>query len=105
MRRSLIVVGVGLVLAVSGGVGVATNSEPSTAPPATAVPRVVPDSGQDLAASIAALQDTLRRVPGDYASWANLAVGYVEQARLTGNATYYEKADEAAARSFEVEPD
>ncbi len=38
-------------------------------------------------------------------SWANLAVAYVEQARLTGNATYYQKADEAAARSFEVEPD
>ena len=105
MRRSLIVVGVGLVLAVSGGVGVATNSEPSAAPPTTTVPRVVPDSGQDLATSIAALQATLRRVPGDYASWANLAVGYVEQARLTGNATYYEKADEAAAKSFEVEPD
>ena len=38
-------------------------------------------------------------------SWANLAVAYVEQARITGNATFYEKADDAAARSFEVEPD
>ncbi|RYC07142.1 tetratricopeptide repeat protein [Nocardioides zhouii] len=105
MRRTLIVIGVGLVLAVSGGIGFATSSDPSSPTPSAAVPRVVPDSGQDLEASIAALQNTLRRLPGDYVSWANLSVAYVEQARLTGNATYYEKADEAAARSFDVEPD
>ncbi len=105
MRKSLIVVGVGLVLAVSGGIGVATTSDPSTATPQGAVARIVPDSGLDLEASIASLQETLRRVPGDHVSWANLAVAYVEQARITGNATYYEKADEAAARSFDVEPD
>ena len=104
-RQSLIVVGVGLVLAVSGGIGFATSTDPSSSTPSAAVPRVVPDSGQDLEASIAALQSTLRRVPQDHVSWANLAVAYVEQARLTGNATYYEKADDAAARSFEVEPD
>jgi tetratricopeptide (TPR) repeat protein len=105
VRRSLIVVGIGLVLGVSGGIGVATTSSPSTTPPAASVPRVVPDSGQDLEASIAALQDTLRRVPADYVSWANLAVAYVEQARVSGNATFYDKADEAVARSFELEPD
>jgi tetratricopeptide (TPR) repeat protein len=105
MRKSLIVVGVGLVLAVSGGIGFATSSDPSSTTPAAAVPRVVPNAGQDLETSIAALQGTLRRVPQDHVSWANLAVAYVEQARLTGNAAYYEKADDAAARSFEVEPD
>ncbi len=105
MRKSLIVVGVGLVLAVSGGIGFATSTTPSSTTPAAAVPRVVPNSGQDLDASILALQNTLRRLPQDHVSWANLAVAYVEQARITGNATYYGKADEAAARSFEVEPD
>ncbi len=105
MRRSLIVVGVGLVLAVSGGIGVATTTSPTSAPPAGSIARVIPNSGQNLEASIAGLQDTLRRVPGDYVSWANLAVAYVEQARVSGNATFYAKADEAAARSFEVEPD
>lgn len=105
MRKSLIVIGVGLVLAVSGGIGVATTTSPTPPTPAAAVPRVVPDSGQDLDASIAALQNTLRRLPADHVSWANLAVAYVEQARVTGNATYYQKADEAAARSFEIEPD
>ncbi|KRF34654.1 tetratricopeptide repeat protein [Nocardioides sp. Soil805] len=105
MRRTLTVAGIGLVLAVSGGIGFATTSDPATTAPAGSVGRIVPDSGQDLEASIAALQDTLRRVPGDHGSWANLAVAYVEQARVSGNATYYDKADEAAARSFEVEPD
>ncbi len=105
MRKSLIVIGVGLVLAVSGGIGFATSTTPSSTTPAAAVPRVVPNSGQDLDASILALQNTLRRLPQDHVSWANLAVAYVEQARITGNATYYGKADEAAARSFEVEPD
>lgn len=105
MRKSLIVVGVGLVLAVSGGIGVATTSSPTSGPPPGSIARVIPDSGQDLDAAIASLQGTLRRVPNDYASWANLSVAYVEQARVTGNATYYAKADEAAARSFEVEPD
>lgn len=105
MRRSLIVIGAGLVLAVSGGIGVATTSDPTATPPAAAVARVVPDSGQDLDAVVASLQATLRRVPGDHVSWANLAVAYVEQARVTGNATYYDKADEAAAESFDIEPD
>lgn len=105
MRKCLIVIGVGLVLAISGGIGFARSTDSPAPTPAAAVPRVVPDSGQDLETSIRALQVTLGRVPDDYVSWANLAVAYVEQARLTGNATYYAKADEAAARSFEVDPD
>lgn len=105
MRRSLTVIGIGLVLAVSGGIGVANTSDGPAEPRASSVARVVPDSGQDLEASIIALQDTLRRLPGDHVSWANLAVAYVEQARLTGLASYYEKADDAVARSFEIAPD
>lgn len=104
MRKSLVVIGVGLVLAVSGGIGVATTADLSPAPPGGPVARVVPNSGQDLESAVAALQDTLRRVPRDHVSWANLAVAYVEQARVTGNATYYGMADEAAARSFGIEP-
>lgn len=105
MRRTAIVIGVGLVLAVSGGIGIATTSGELEESPAPAVARVVPDSGQDLDATIISLQDTLRRVPRDHDSWANLAVAYVEQARVTGLASYYEKADEATSRSFSIEPD
>lgn len=105
MRRSLTVIGIGVALAVSGGIGVASTTDSEPAAPAGSVARVVPDSGQDLAGSITALQATLRRLPADYVSWANLGVAYVEQARITGNASYYDKADEAVARSFHVEPD
>jgi tetratricopeptide (TPR) repeat protein len=105
MRRSLIVVGIGAVLAASGGIGVATTTERDTAPPVASVARVLPSSGQDLGATVTALQATLRRVPGDHVSWANLAVAYVEQARTTGLASYYDKADQAVDRSFEAEPD
>jgi tetratricopeptide (TPR) repeat protein len=104
MRRSLIVVGIGTVLAASGGIGVATT-ERDTAPPVASVARVLPSSGQDLGATVTALQETLRRVPGDHVSWANLAVAYVEQARTTGLASYYDKADRAVDRSFAAEPD
>jgi len=105
MRRSLIVVGIGAVLAASGGIGVATTAERATAPPVASVARVLPSTGQDLDATVTALQATLRRVPGDHVSWANLAVAYVEQARTTGLASYYDRADRAVDRSFEVEPD
>lgn len=104
MRRTLTVIGIGLVLAVSGGLGVATSSDPDPDLPLAAAPQVVPDSGQDLETTIAALQDTLRRVPGDHTSWAALAVAYVEQARVDGDASLYAKADDAAARSLEIEP-
>ena len=56
MHKSLVVIGAGLVLAVSGGIGVATTSDPTGTPRAGSVARVVPDSGLDLEASIASLQ-------------------------------------------------
>ncbi|WP_310529659.1 tetratricopeptide repeat protein [Nocardioides sp.] len=105
MRRSLNVSGIGVVLSISGGIGVATTSDPAPAGTTPSVARIVPNSGQDLTATITSLQDTLRRVPGDYVSWANLAVAYVEQARVTGLFTYYDKADKAASESFSIEPD
>lgn len=105
MRKSVTVIGIGLVLAVSGGIGVVTTADPPPAPISSSVPRVVPDSGQDLEASITALQSSLRRLPQDHVSWANLAVAYVEQARITGLASYYDKADQAVSRSFSIEPE
>ena len=105
MRRSIAVISIGVVLGVSGGIGFATKSEPPAPPAPVSVARVVPDSGQDLTGTIDALQNTLKRLPEDYVSWANLSVAYVEQARITGLFTYYEKADEAADRSFSIEPD
>ena len=105
MRRTLTVLGIGLVLAVSGGIGVATTSDSPVASTNPSVVRVAPGSGQDLDATITALQDTLRRLPEDHVSWAYLSLAYVEQARVTGLATYYDKADEAVSRSLSIAPD
>jgi tetratricopeptide (TPR) repeat protein len=54
---------------------------------------------------IASLQEGLRRVPGDAPGWATLGLAYVEQARVTGDPTYYGKADQVIARSLEEQPD
>ena len=58
-----------------------------------------------LAESIARAQERLRRVPGDWVTWAALGVAYVEQARVTTDPTYYPKAEGAARRSLTVRPD
>jgi tetratricopeptide (TPR) repeat protein len=61
---------------------------------------VVPTGrGQDLTGLIASLQERLRDLPEDYTSWASLALAYVEQARVTGDPAYYDKADQAVAES------
>lgn len=104
MPRYLILIVIALVLSVSGGIGLATTPDPQPAPAAVPVPAVAAP-GQDLAGTIEALQVTLQRLPGDHASWASLAVAYVEQGRLTGVPSYYEQASEAADRSLELEPD
>ena len=54
--------------------------------------------------SIPALQQRLRTVPGDHRSWSSLALAYVEQARITGDPTYYPKAETAVARAARLAP-
>jgi tetratricopeptide (TPR) repeat protein len=61
-------------------------------------------SAAALAANIAAAQRRLARLPGDWATWAELGVAYVQQARLTADPSYYPKAEGAVRRSFEVQP-
>jgi tetratricopeptide (TPR) repeat protein len=59
----------------------------------------------DLSSTIAALQTRLRRIPADAGSWAALGSAYIQQARVTGDPTYYPKAAGALHRSLAVEPD
>lgn len=54
------------------------------------------------AAGLAALQAQLRRQPVDYDSWAVLGFEYVQQARITGDPTYYPKAEGALKRSLSL---
>ncbi|MER6816104.1 hypothetical protein ABT299_43145 [Spirillospora sp. NPDC000708] len=49
---------------------------------------------------IARYQQTLRRAPGDYSTWAALGAAYVQQARITVNPDFYPKAEGALRRSL-----
>ncbi|MEV4107388.1 tetratricopeptide repeat protein [Nonomuraea sp. NPDC049695] len=48
------------------------------------------------------LQERLRRLPGDYRGWAELASQYVDQARITGDPSYYTKAEGAIATAAKL---
>ncbi len=100
MRRPLIYLGVPVLVAVvlllTGGV-LGGHSRPAAAPVAAPTDR--------LADSIARAQDRLRTLPKDWRTWAALASAYVEEARVTANPTYYQKAQGAAQQSLTLHPD
>lgn len=104
MRKYILVLLVSLGLAIAGGIGVATRSEPQPAAAAGSGIRITPDDGRDLSAVIDSLKETLRRVPTDQVTWATLALAYVEQVRVNGDVALYDLADDAVARSLEIQP-
>ncbi len=104
MRKYILVLLVSLGLAVAGGIGVATRSEPQPAAAAGSSIRITPDDGRDLSAVIDSLKETLRRVPTDQVTWATLALAYVEQVRVNGDVALYDLAEDAVARSLEIQP-
>ncbi|MFD9701584.1 tetratricopeptide repeat protein [Lentzea sp. NPDC059081] len=59
----------------------------------------------DVQRTISAAQERLRRVPEDATTWASLGSAYVEQARITGDPTYYGKAQGALETSLRHKPD
>ena len=71
----------------------------------TSAPPLASSSGADLAQAIGALQERLRRLPEDHTAWAALGTAYVQQAAVTGDPSFYAKAEGALRRSLEVEPD
>ncbi len=58
-----------------------------------------------LESSITAAQQRLEEVPADWTTWAQLGSAYVEQARVTADPSYYERADGALARSLALHPE
>lgn len=80
--------------AVLGGTGSATEERTAPTRAAGAAP-----------GSIEALQERLDRVPGDYPGWAALTLLYVDRARVTADPSWYGKAQAAADRSLEVQPE
>jgi tetratricopeptide (TPR) repeat protein len=87
------------VLLARGG-GAATSSVAPVAPGVEAL-----DAGADPASAVDALQRRLERLPQDETAWAALGFAYVAQARRTADPSWYDKADEALARSLGVQPE
>lgn len=105
MTRLIAIVVVALTLAVAGAIGIARPDGPAVNEPSPISADVATGlTDASVETIIAALQSRLRELPGDAPGWANLALAYVEMARLSGDATLYDKADEAAERSLEVQP-
>lgn len=108
-RRATLVAAALLAPVLLLGAGVVLGRDvPETA--ATSTSGDVPDtaaldSGADLSGSIDALQRRLQRLPEDESAWSALGFAYVAQARRTADPSFYGKAEQALARSLELEPE
>ncbi|MEU8247625.1 hypothetical protein [Nonomuraea sp. NPDC048916] len=51
------------------------------------------------------LQARLKRLPGDYRGWARLGMEYVDQTRITGDPSFYAKAEGALATAARLAPE
>lgn len=89
--------------AVAAGLAPGTSSPPGGPAVASSFNGAV--SAGDLQAGITSLQVRLERLPGDWQSWATLGTAYVQQARITADPSYYDKAEGAFARSLQQQPD
>ncbi len=92
----------GTVLALTGGlltVGALGGSPGSTPEPEvpTAQPAVDP-----LLRGIEAAQKSLALNPQSFATWASLSIGYVQQAKVSGDPSFYGKAEGAAKKSLAI---
>jgi tetratricopeptide (TPR) repeat protein len=107
MRRSLLVSALAAILVLAGSVGlIRDTSTPRAAAAATPVdPGALTQlGGGDLASAVTALQAHLRVQQPDARGWATLGVMYVEMARLSGNPSYYPKAEHMLSRSLHIQP-
>lgn len=106
LSGSAAVAGVAAVMfavgAVAGGSGGAPAQTSVAARPVSVGANA---SAADASRSITSLQSRLRKYPADWTSWATLGFLYTQQARLTGDPSYYGKADGAFAQSLKVHPD
>ncbi|WP_219418802.1 tetratricopeptide repeat protein [Pseudonocardia nigra] len=99
-RVPILLVLVGVLLGVVAVTGALSSDD--EAPAAPAVPASQASALDQLVYNA---QETLRRNPDDAALWARLGAAYVEQARISGDPSYYAKAQGALDRSMEIEPD
>ncbi|GIJ67403.1 tetratricopeptide repeat protein [Virgisporangium ochraceum] len=101
MRRVMVIVGLVAALLAVGGIALrpsrpaAVGGEPAATPVSTV---------DEIARSIEAARARLDRLPGDWITWANLGLAYVQQARVSGDPSNYARAEEALNRSLAVRP-
>jgi len=102
------------VLAVAGGLftssgaGGSPSTQPTQSSQSSESSQSVPAGGSAApAAAVDALTKTIMLAqqmlvsrPQDYATWAALGLGYVQQAKATVDPSYYGKAEGAVARSL-----
>jgi tetratricopeptide (TPR) repeat protein len=101
-RVPVLLVAIGLLLAVVAVTGFVTARDdaqtaagsPAAPPRATALEQLVYRA-----------QESLRRNPDDAPLWAELGAAYVEQARVTGDPSYYGRAQGALDRSLQIAPE
>lgn len=113
MRRFLLVlaacaaaVAVTLTAAiVLGGPGSGQSDGEVVAPPRSEQAGLERAGAVSMSSTISALQTHLRSQPKDAESWATLGIAYVEQARITGDPGYYDKADKVLATAFDRQPE
>jgi tetratricopeptide (TPR) repeat protein len=98
-RVPVLLVVIGALLAVVAVAGVSTSHD-GAAPAAD--PAAPPGA---LEALVYRAQESLRRNPEDAPLWARLGAAYVEQARITGDPSYYGRAQGALDRSLAIAPD
>lgn len=103
--RSSLIAALALVL---GGVLLVVTGIAVTRGPDQPAPAAMQASGtvaaDPLSRAIAQAQEQLRRNPDDARTWAELGSAYVEQARITGDPAYYDRAQGALDRSMQVQP-
>lgn len=72
---------------------------------AGAQPAFLATGDGDLSGLISGLQQRLGDLPEDHSAWASLGTVYVQQAAVTGDPSYYAKADGALAESLQLKPE
>jgi tetratricopeptide (TPR) repeat protein len=99
-RVPILLVLIGVLLAVVAVTGFLSSREDPA--PAAAGAQTPQATALDL--MIYRAQESLRRNPEDALLWAQLGAAYVEQARVTGDPSYYSRSQGALDRSLEVAP-
>lgn len=100
MIRYVALLTLALVLSLSGALGLSRGADTS----ASAPPVVVLGPNATPAETVAALEEQVRRVPGDHRAWADLGLAYFEQAGVTLDHALFAEADAAIDRSLELQP-